>query len=145
MSLNSIFQFLVPKDKKFFPLFEQASTNLVQLASHLHEAVNLPLKEREEPEERETPARARVGARAGLDSKCSQTIGGNSWHFSHSHGAMYCSESRVSSRLAATAPEIPTCLASHSTSAGTWFEHFEAININLMARSWISSGIEQNS
>ncbi len=48
MSLNSIFQFLVPKDKKFFPLFEQASTNLVQLASHLHEAVNLPLKEREE-------------------------------------------------------------------------------------------------
>ena len=47
MSLNSIFQFLVPKDKKFFPLFEQASTNLVQLASHLHEAVNLPLKERE--------------------------------------------------------------------------------------------------
>ena len=48
MSLNSIFQFLVPKDKKFFPLFEQASTNLVQLASNLHEAVNLPLKEREE-------------------------------------------------------------------------------------------------
>ena len=48
MSLNSIFQFLVPKDKKFFPLFEQASSNLVQLASHLHEAVNLPLKEREE-------------------------------------------------------------------------------------------------
>lgn len=47
MSLNSIFQFLVPKDKKFFPLFEQASSNLVQLASHLHEAVNLPLKERE--------------------------------------------------------------------------------------------------
>jgi predicted phosphate transport protein (TIGR00153 family) len=47
MSLNSIFQFLVPKDKKFFPLFEEASSNLVQLASHLHEAVNLPLKERE--------------------------------------------------------------------------------------------------
>ncbi len=47
MSLNSIFQFLVPKDKKFFPLFEEASTNLIQLATHLHEAVNLPLKERE--------------------------------------------------------------------------------------------------
>jgi predicted phosphate transport protein (TIGR00153 family) len=47
MTLNSIFQFLVPKDKKFFPLFEEATTNLVQLASHLHEAVNLPLKERE--------------------------------------------------------------------------------------------------
>jgi predicted phosphate transport protein (TIGR00153 family) len=48
MSINSIFQFLVPKDKKFFPLFEEASSNLVQLASTLHEAVNLPLKERDE-------------------------------------------------------------------------------------------------
>ncbi|HEY6142855.1 MAG TPA: DUF47 family protein [Flavobacterium sp.] len=47
MSLNSIFQFLVPKDKKFFPLFEEASANLVQLASILHEAVNLPSKERD--------------------------------------------------------------------------------------------------
>ncbi|TDO72721.1 hypothetical protein EV143_10725 [Flavobacterium chryseum] len=47
MSINSIFQFLVPKDKKFFPLFEEASTNLIELASNLHEAVNLPLKERE--------------------------------------------------------------------------------------------------
>ncbi|MND88091.1 putative pit accessory protein [compost metagenome] len=47
MSLNNIFQFLVPKDKKFFPLFEEASTNLIQLATLLHEAVNLPLKERE--------------------------------------------------------------------------------------------------
>jgi uncharacterized protein len=47
MSINSIFQFLVPKDKKFFPLFEEASSNLVQLASILHEAVNLPLKERD--------------------------------------------------------------------------------------------------
>lgn len=48
MSINNIFQFLVPKDKKFFPLFEEASANLVQLASILHEAVNLPLKERDE-------------------------------------------------------------------------------------------------
>lgn len=48
MSINSIFQFLVPKDKKFFPLFEEASSNLVELASILHEAVNLPLKERDE-------------------------------------------------------------------------------------------------
>jgi predicted phosphate transport protein (TIGR00153 family) len=47
MSINSIFQFLVPKDKKFFPLFEEASNNLIELASNLHEAVNLPLKERE--------------------------------------------------------------------------------------------------
>ena len=47
MKLNTIFQFLVPKDKKFFPLFEEASSNLIELASNLHEAVNLPLKERE--------------------------------------------------------------------------------------------------
>lgn len=47
MTLNSVFQFLVPKDKKFFPLFEEASRNLIELASNLHEAVNLPLKERE--------------------------------------------------------------------------------------------------
>jgi uncharacterized protein len=48
MSINSIFQFLVPKDKKFFPLFEQASTNLILLAETLHEAVNAPKSEREE-------------------------------------------------------------------------------------------------
>jgi uncharacterized protein len=47
MSLNSIFQFLVPKDKKFFPLFEAATQNLVHLAELLHEAVNAPKKERE--------------------------------------------------------------------------------------------------
>ena len=44
MTLNSVFQFLVPKDKKFFPLFEEASSNLIELATNLHEAVNLPLK-----------------------------------------------------------------------------------------------------
>ncbi|MEO0038121.1 MAG: hypothetical protein RIQ59_1332 [Bacteroidota bacterium] len=47
MSLNSIFQFLVPKDTKFFPLFEQASANLTTLAETLHEAVNAPNSERE--------------------------------------------------------------------------------------------------
>jgi uncharacterized protein Yka (UPF0111/DUF47 family) len=47
MSINSIFQFLVPKDKKFFPLFEQATQNLVVLAQTLHEAVNAPKAERE--------------------------------------------------------------------------------------------------
>ena len=47
MSVNSIFQFLVPKDKKFFPLFEEASNNLIQIATILHEAVNLPISERE--------------------------------------------------------------------------------------------------
>ncbi|RAR70137.1 DUF47 domain-containing protein [Flavobacterium aciduliphilum] len=48
MNLNSFFQFLVPKDKKFFPLFEQASANLVLLAETLHEAVNAPKAQREE-------------------------------------------------------------------------------------------------
>lgn len=48
MSLNSIFQFLVPKDKKFFPLFEEASSNLILLAETLHEAVNTPVSERED-------------------------------------------------------------------------------------------------
>ncbi len=48
MSINSIFQFLVPKEKKFFPLFEEASSNLVLIANTLHEAVNLPAKERKE-------------------------------------------------------------------------------------------------
>jgi predicted phosphate transport protein (TIGR00153 family) len=47
MTLNNIFQFFVPKDKKFFPLFEQASANLVILAETLHEAVNAPKTERE--------------------------------------------------------------------------------------------------
>ncbi|MES2811023.1 MAG: DUF47 family protein [Bacteroidota bacterium] len=47
MNLNSIFQFLVPKDTKFFPLFEQASGTLVVLAETLHEAVNAPKDERE--------------------------------------------------------------------------------------------------
>jgi predicted phosphate transport protein (TIGR00153 family) len=47
MTINNIFQFFVPKDKKFFPLFEQASANLILLAETLHEAVNAPLGERE--------------------------------------------------------------------------------------------------
>ena len=47
MNINTIFQFLVPKDKKFFPLFEESSSNLIQIATILHEAVNLPKKERE--------------------------------------------------------------------------------------------------
>lgn len=47
MNINNFFQFLVPKDTKFFPLFEQASSNLIEIVTNLHEAVNLPLKERE--------------------------------------------------------------------------------------------------
>ena len=41
MSLNSIFQYFVPKDKKvFFPLFEQAASNAVAMATILVETVN---------------------------------------------------------------------------------------------------------
>jgi hypothetical protein len=41
MSLNSIFQYFVPKEKKiFFPLFEQAASNVVAIATVLVEAVN---------------------------------------------------------------------------------------------------------
>jgi len=42
MSLNSIFQYFVPKDKKvFFPLFEQAAANVVVMANKFVEAVNI--------------------------------------------------------------------------------------------------------
>ncbi|MDN3707709.1 DUF47 family protein [Myroides ceti] len=47
MSLNSIFQFLVPKDKVFHPLFDTAAGKLKTLAETLHEALNLPSKDRE--------------------------------------------------------------------------------------------------
>lgn len=40
MSLNSIFQYFVPKDRKFFPLFEKGSENLVQIAQTLVELLN---------------------------------------------------------------------------------------------------------
>lgn len=40
MSLNAIFQYFVPKDKKFFPLFEMASANLINISETLLEAVN---------------------------------------------------------------------------------------------------------
>jgi predicted phosphate transport protein (TIGR00153 family) len=40
MSINSILQVLVPKDKKFFPLFEQASENLLAISKVLCEVLN---------------------------------------------------------------------------------------------------------
>lgn len=46
MSLNRFLQFLVPKDKKFFPLFHQQADLLVRMASKLHEAVNQKYKDR---------------------------------------------------------------------------------------------------
>jgi len=47
MSLNSIFQYFVPKDTKFIPLFEKVSLNLVEMATTLHEIANLPKGERD--------------------------------------------------------------------------------------------------
>jgi predicted phosphate transport protein (TIGR00153 family) len=41
-SLNSIFQYFVPKDRMFFPLFEQATANLAKMGDALIEAVNAP-------------------------------------------------------------------------------------------------------
>lgn len=48
MSINDFFQYFVPKDKKFFPLFEQAAATLITLAETLHEGVNAPAAKRDE-------------------------------------------------------------------------------------------------
>ena len=48
MNVNTVLQFLVPKDKVFFPLLKQSSIHLIELAQALHELVNLPKGEREE-------------------------------------------------------------------------------------------------
>ncbi|MGV3510208.1 MAG: DUF47 domain-containing protein [Sphingobacteriaceae bacterium] len=40
MSLNNILQYFVPKDRKFFPLFEQGSSNLIKIAEVLIELLN---------------------------------------------------------------------------------------------------------
>lgn len=44
-SLNSIFQYFVPKDRMFFPLFEQATANLSKMGEAVVEAVNAPNSE----------------------------------------------------------------------------------------------------
>ncbi|AJH15806.1 MULTISPECIES: DUF47 domain-containing protein [Myroides] len=48
MSLNNIFQFLVPKDKVFYPLFEKAAGKIKKISETLNEAVNAPAKERDQ-------------------------------------------------------------------------------------------------
>ncbi|HEY0056528.1 MAG TPA: DUF47 family protein [Pedobacter sp.] len=40
MSLNNILQYFVPKDRKFFPLFEKGSANLIRIAEVLVELLN---------------------------------------------------------------------------------------------------------
>src|SRR4051812_19957011 len=46
MNIDYLLQFLIPKDKKFYPLFEQASANLVVISKELHEALTTPSKEK---------------------------------------------------------------------------------------------------
>src|SRR6187399_1094463 len=46
MSTNSLLQYFVPKDRKFFPLFEQASANLVVIAKTLQDALSAPPEKR---------------------------------------------------------------------------------------------------
>ena len=48
MTLNQFLQLFVPKDTKFFPLFQEAYQNLIELSSALHEVVNLKAKQRED-------------------------------------------------------------------------------------------------
>jgi predicted phosphate transport protein (TIGR00153 family) len=49
MSVNSFFQYFVPKEKKiFFPLFEQAAANVVVMATLLVDAVNCAIPETRE-------------------------------------------------------------------------------------------------
>lgn len=42
MSLNPLLQLLIPKERKFFDLFESASSNLVQTSKVLYDALNMP-------------------------------------------------------------------------------------------------------
>lgn len=40
MFMNNLFRYFTPKDKRFFPLFEQMSNNLIEMGKLLVEAVN---------------------------------------------------------------------------------------------------------
>ena len=40
--MNNIFSYFIPKDKKFFPLFEKASSNLVAISTLVNQLVNTP-------------------------------------------------------------------------------------------------------
>ncbi len=46
MSLNPILQYFVPKDRKFYPLFEQASANMVAISNVLVELMVAPTMEK---------------------------------------------------------------------------------------------------
>src|SRR5436190_259103 len=46
MSLNPIFQYFIPKDKKFHPLFEQAAANMLAISNVLVELMVAPTIEK---------------------------------------------------------------------------------------------------
>jgi predicted phosphate transport protein (TIGR00153 family) len=46
MSLNPILQYFVPKDRKFYPLFEQAASNLLAISNVLIELMTAPTPEK---------------------------------------------------------------------------------------------------
>jgi uncharacterized protein len=47
MTINSMFQFLVPKDKQFFPLFQQASYNISELSIEVERLAHEDLSNRD--------------------------------------------------------------------------------------------------
>ncbi len=61
MSLNPILQYFVPKDRKFYPLFEQASANMVAISKVLVELMVAPTIEKRSPLVREIEKLEHVG------------------------------------------------------------------------------------
>jgi len=61
MSLNPILQYFVPKDRKFYPLFEQASANMVAISNVLVELMVAPTPEKRAPLVRQIEKLEHVG------------------------------------------------------------------------------------
>jgi predicted phosphate transport protein (TIGR00153 family) len=61
MSLNPILQYFVPKDRKFYPLFEQASANLLAISNVLVELMVCPTPEKRMPLVRQIEKLEHVG------------------------------------------------------------------------------------
>ncbi len=61
MSLNPILQYFVPKDRKFYPLFEEASANMVAISNVLVELMLTPTIEKRTPLVRQIEKLEHVG------------------------------------------------------------------------------------
>jgi predicted phosphate transport protein (TIGR00153 family) len=61
MSLNPILQYFVPKDRKFYPLFEEASANMVAISNVLVELMVTPTVEKRTPLVRQIEKLEHVG------------------------------------------------------------------------------------